>query len=402
MLRLPALLTALLGFTAAMAGQEPARPPAADGITRLIEKLGDENFRVREEAFEKLKSLGVEALPHLRRHAGVTDPEVRSRVQSLIDLIENPDGKETGDEGEKPRRMRPDRDRVGGPPGVEDRGGEPRRQRMPRPGDFENLADFQQALMAWAREQARGLFERGRSGGFPFPDFDRSFSFDFDVPGGARGLSETRVMRDGEELEFRREADGRVRLKVMAGEGADRRTETFEASTFAEWKEKYAEVYAKYKDSGVFDTQEGRSSLRIGPHRFEWRFPDPLDLDRWFRDPEPGEDRPPVAPDSPIRPPARAGEGPRLGVEVTTVPPALRTQLGLPDGKGLLVLSVEAGSPAAAAGLLTHDIILAFDGLSMTRSLDLRDAFRAVEKGGDFEITVLRASKELKLGGKRP
>ena len=48
----------------------------------------------------------------------------------------------------------------------------------------------------------------------------------------------------------------------------------------------------------------------------------------------------------------------RLGIEVEKLSGALADQLNLPKGKGLLVTSVKADSPAARAGLKVNDVLL--------------------------------------------
>jgi hypothetical protein len=72
---------------------------------------------------------------------------------------------------------------------------------------------------------------------------------------------------------------------------------------------------------------------------------------------------------------------------------ALRAQLGLPDGQGLLVDEVVAKGPAAAAGLEQHDILLQADGKPLGT---LEDLVRAVDAAKDKEMTL-----ELVRGGKR-
>src|SRR5262249_40302748 len=47
-----------------------------------------------------------------------------------------------------------------------------------------------------------------------------------------------------------------------------------------------------------------------------------------------------------------------LGVEVTDAGPGLRAQLGLADGSGVLITSINPESELAKAGLQVHDIVL--------------------------------------------
>src|SRR5262245_15694012 len=47
-----------------------------------------------------------------------------------------------------------------------------------------------------------------------------------------------------------------------------------------------------------------------------------------------------------------------IGAEVTPADPTLRSQLGLGDGQGLVVSWIHQGSPAAQAGLESHDVLV--------------------------------------------
>jgi hypothetical protein len=59
-----------------------------DEIGRLIERLGDPSFEVREEATARLTALGGPALPALARAAADPDPEVRRRAADCRHQIE--------------------------------------------------------------------------------------------------------------------------------------------------------------------------------------------------------------------------------------------------------------------------------------------------------------------------
>ncbi|MGA2499580.1 MAG: HEAT repeat domain-containing protein [Tepidisphaeraceae bacterium] len=66
-------------------GTRPATQPSAAQIEPLIKQLGDENFRTRQEAEDKLVDIGDAAKPFLTRLLAETrDPEVRSRVESAL------------------------------------------------------------------------------------------------------------------------------------------------------------------------------------------------------------------------------------------------------------------------------------------------------------------------------
>src|SRR5262245_16984078 len=69
------------------AAEGPAPRPAP--VEQLIQQLGHRDFPVREAAWEKIRALGVEALPALRQaRQNQTDPEILRRLEELIPLLE--------------------------------------------------------------------------------------------------------------------------------------------------------------------------------------------------------------------------------------------------------------------------------------------------------------------------
>ena len=61
-----------------------------------------------------------------------------------------------------------------------------------------------------------------------------------------------------------------------------------------------------------------------------------------------------------------------LGVDITTLTPALRQQYGFTPTSGAVILSVVSGSPADKAGLVQGDVIVNIDGTTITSSDDLQ------------------------------
>jgi hypothetical protein len=57
-------------------------------VQRLVEQLGDANFRQRDLATRLLRSLGPDALPELRPARDSADPEVRRRLDEVIASLE--------------------------------------------------------------------------------------------------------------------------------------------------------------------------------------------------------------------------------------------------------------------------------------------------------------------------
>lgn len=85
--------------------------------------------------------------------------------------------------------------------------------------------------------------------------------------------------------------------------------------------------------------------------------------------------------------------GRRLGVAIVGPDETarLRRKVGLPAQEGLLVSSVEEGSPAEVAGLSEGDLIVAVAGHTVT---DIDDVWDALDEAGEqVEIQVLRGTE---------
>jgi membrane-associated protease RseP (regulator of RpoE activity) len=83
----------------------------------------------------------------------------------------------------------------------------------------------------------------------------------------------------------------------------------------------------------------------------------------------------------------------RLGVSIQTLDGQLAEYFG--TSKGVLVNSVEAGSPAAKAGLKAGDVVTAVNGTPVADAEDLIEAVRAVEDGATLSIDYTRDKKAL-------
>jgi Do/DeqQ family serine protease len=80
----------------------------------------------------------------------------------------------------------------------------------------------------------------------------------------------------------------------------------------------------------------------------------------------------------------------KLGVTVQGVTPEIAESLGLKDNHGALVSSVEAGSPADRAGVKVQDVIVGFDGPTVTDSNSLRNLVASTRPGSAAELKILR------------
>jgi S1-C subfamily serine protease len=76
-----------------------------------------------------------------------------------------------------------------------------------------------------------------------------------------------------------------------------------------------------------------------------------------------------------------------LGVDITTLTPALRQQYGFTPTTGAVILSVVAGSPASKAGLVQGDVIVNIDGTAITTSEDLQKVVQKGKPGQTITIT---------------
>ena len=90
------------------------------------------------------------------------------------------------------------------------------------------------------------------------------------------------------------------------------------------------------------------------------------------------------------------GKG-RLGVTVMGLTPELRTHFGSTSQSGMLVGSVEPGSPAAKAGVRVGDVIVEANGRLVDAVDDIRSAMAKSKKGDTIEIDVIRERKALTL-----
>jgi serine protease Do len=85
--------------------------------------------------------------------------------------------------------------------------------------------------------------------------------------------------------------------------------------------------------------------------------------------------------------------GPKLGIEATGLTDQMADFLGIPGKRGVLVMEVQADTPAAAAGLKAGDVILSVNGTAVADRNELVDAL----SNGKVELEVARGRQTLKL-----
>ena len=88
---------------------------------------------------------------------------------------------------------------------------------------------------------------------------------------------------------------------------------------------------------------------------------------------------------------------PRLGVSVVELSDQLAEKYGVKGKEGVLVSSVNAGSPAEKAGLKAGDIILEANGTSIADANSLTRALRRVSDGDSVELKIYRDGKPMTL-----
>ena len=86
-----------------------------------------------------------------------------------------------------------------------------------------------------------------------------------------------------------------------------------------------------------------------------------------------------------------------LGVGIQSIDSTLSKQLGLDTVRGAVVTDVRAGSPAANAGLLSGDVILEFDGTSITKPADLQGRVERASLSDVHKVVVLRDGKKMSI-----
>ncbi len=94
-----------------------------------------------------------------------------------------------------------------------------------------------------------------------------------------------------------------------------------------------------------------------------------------------------------------------LGVQIQDMTPDLAKSFDLKNPSGVLVAEVDAGSPAAKAGIQSGDVILAFNNKTIRTAQDVSLAVADSKVGVPAKLKILRNSREMYLDvtvGERP
>ena len=86
-----------------------------------------------------------------------------------------------------------------------------------------------------------------------------------------------------------------------------------------------------------------------------------------------------------------------LGVQIQSVDSELAKTLGMETPTGALVANVVSGSPAAEGGIVSGDVILKFDGKTVSSASRLSQIVAAAPVGKTVRVTVLRRTESVTL-----
>ena len=108
----------------------------------------------------------------------------------------------------------------------------------------------------------------------------------------------------------------------------------------------------------------------------------------------------PAMPEMPAMPPMAelfSPRTPRLGIDAEDLSGDLGKYFGAPDGEGVLVRDVRAGSPAEKAGLKAGDVIIKVAGARVRTTSDLRSNLRERRESKTADVVVIRKGTEMTL-----
>lgn len=356
-----------------------AREATSEQLESLIEQLGDEDFVVRDRAYDDLLAMGAGAKARLEKATKSEDPEIRWRAGRLLRALSagSSEGKSAsntratsrrGPDGSRLKRWSSGSEADGEPSGEDSDAGAPDpffRGLREWPGMDDEMRrhfqDLQRQMQDIQREMNRMMREGARKN--------------------VRGFSGSRMQmqmdRDGQRLTLRSDDNG-VEATVTEMQNGEEVTETYKARDLDDFKAKFPEVASRFDLDGVrIQTLSpfGQSMLPRLP-------------------------RPQVTPLVPVTPTLPA-DGPRLGIAAASPSPELAAYLGLGENEGLQVMEVESESLADRAGVKKNDIVLEVNGKAIGSVQDVREALKASGSSDTIQVVVLRRGEKVELSASR-
>jgi Do/DeqQ family serine protease len=83
-----------------------------------------------------------------------------------------------------------------------------------------------------------------------------------------------------------------------------------------------------------------------------------------------------------------------LGIVIQPLTPEIARRVGLSEVRGVLVQSVDQGSPAQRAGVRPGDVILAFNGVPVADGNNLRNRVASTQPGTEVSLTIFRDGQQ--------
>jgi len=336
-------------------------------VKQWIGELGSDSYKQRVAAERALRGIGKDALSALQSAAKESeDPEVQWRAKRLIRQIENGGGGDV--QAREPAQ--------------------PRQQGRDRPDARDQFEDvFQRLERDFGIDIPRRRFFRDDF----FRDMDQQFRDLRRMQGQLEGLSRGMSMQIG--------PDG-VRVEVQKrNDKGETENKVYEAPDMETFQKQYPDVMKRH---GLM-LGDGRSGLSLPkgfdmtPFRFGRALRD-LQVPRTPRTLRPGLDR------DVLRQSQRAPtDGERLGIFIRPeISAEVRQYLGLDEGAGLWVESVDVGSLADSLGLESGDIVTRIGGTDIGSPADVRKALSAIESGSDVEVQFVRKGIGKSATAKKP
>ncbi|HEY6386719.1 MAG TPA: PDZ domain-containing protein [Candidatus Acidoferrum sp.] len=97
-----------------------------------------------------------------------------------------------------------------------------------------------------------------------------------------------------------------------------------------------------------------------------------------------------------------AGSRPRLGIDAEDLSGQFGAYFGAPDGEGVLVREVHAGSPAEKAGVKSADVITSLNGERIRSLGDLRERLAGKRDEKTLKLGILRNKSEVTITVEMP